>query len=136
MCQRMLDKQEKPTIVEMEAYCGKTGGLFTALNAWLADVCLTEQTVVFPYGNTYGWGVAHRKKNKLMCNVFPERGAFTVMMRLSNEQWAKVYDQTHAYMQECIDHKYPCGGGGWIHYRVAAEEQLGDVMKALAVRCF
>lgn len=28
----------------------------------------TEQKVVFPYGNKYGWGIGHYKKKKLMCN--------------------------------------------------------------------
>ena len=82
----------------------------------------TEQKIVFPYGNSYGWGIAHRKKNKLICNVFAENNAFTVMVRLSGRQFASVYDQLQEYAQKHIDDKYACGDGGWIHYRVSSKE--------------
>ena len=34
-----------------------------------------------------------------------------------------------------IDHKYPCGDGGWIHYRVAGPEQFEDIQVLLTVKC-
>ena len=51
-------------------YCGENGERFILLNQWLGKTFETEQQIVFPYGNQYGWGVAHRKKRKLLCNVF------------------------------------------------------------------
>jgi len=56
MYERMLNKTEEPTIAEMTAYCGENGGFFTSLNEWLSQTFATEQKVVFPYGNQYGWG--------------------------------------------------------------------------------
>lgn len=69
MYERMLNKQVVPTVEEMTEYCGKNAELFSRLNEWMAATFQTEQKIVFPYGNNYGWGIAHRKKNKLMCNV-------------------------------------------------------------------
>lgn len=135
MYERMLDKQTIPTIPEMTAHCGETAGLFTSLNEWLSAVCGTVQQVTFPYGNQYGWGIAHRKSKKLMCNIFPEAGAFTVMVRLSDRQYQSVYQQLQQYAQTYIDHKYPCGDGGWIHYRVTCDEQIDDIRTLLAVKC-
>ena len=86
-------------------------------------------------GIKYGWAVAHRKKKKLICNVFAENGAFTVMIRLSNAQFHLVYDQVEKETQECIDNKYPCGDGGWIHYRVAGEAHFCDIQKLLEMKC-
>ncbi len=103
MYERMLNKQVMPTIEGMAAYCGKNSQLFSSLNDWLEAAFETEQKVVFPYGNNYGWGIAHRKKNKLICNVFVEAGAFTVMMRLSNKQYEAIYGQLEKYTQEHID---------------------------------
>lgn len=54
----------------MADYCGENGERFILLNQWLGKTFETEQQIVFPYGNQYGWGVAHRKKRKLLCNVF------------------------------------------------------------------
>ncbi len=135
MYERMLNKQTAPTMEEMTVFCGENAERFSLLNEWLTSILNTEQKVVFPYGNHYGWGVAHKKKNKLICNVFAEDNAFTVMMRLSDKQYKSVYDQLQKYTQESIDNKYPCGDGGWIHYRVTCEEHLDDIKELLSVKC-
>lgn len=135
MYERMLNKQEVPTIAEMTAYCGKSAELFTMLNEWLSQSYETVQKVTFPYGNKYGWGIAHRKKQKLICNIFAEDNAFTVMMRLSNEQFEAVYYQVQKYTQEYIDNKYPCSEGGWIQYRVICKQHFDDIQKLLTIRC-
>lgn len=135
MYERMLNKQEKPTIEEMAEYCESCAGLFTGLNEWLSGTYGTDQTVSFPYGNQYGWGIAHRKNKKLICNVFAEADAFTVMLRLSNKQFASGYSRMQPYARELIDHRYPCGDGGWIHYRVTCGEQLDDLQMLLSAKC-
>ena len=135
MYERMLNKQETPTIEEMTKFCGENSERFSLLNEWLTSAFQTEQKVVFPYGNNYGWGVAHKRKNKLICNVFAEDNAFTVMMRLTDKQCKAVYDQLQKYTQEYIDNKYPCSDGGWIHYRVIREEHFDDIKILLSVKC-
>ncbi len=135
MYERMLNKQTAPTAEDMKAYCGVCGEWFASLNEWLAQTYHTEQKIVFPYGDHYGWGVVHRQKQKLVCNVFAEKGAFTVMMRLSGQQFARVYPQMQPDTQRLIDERYPCGDGGWIHYRVTGHGQLCEVQTMLAVKC-
>jgi hypothetical protein len=93
MYERMLNKKEVPTIAVMTAYCGENGGVFTSLNEWLSRTFGTEQKIVFPYGSQYGWGIAHKLKQKLMCNIFAENNSFTVMIRLSDKQFQSVYGQ-------------------------------------------
>ncbi len=105
MYDRMLNKKIMPTIEEMTEYCGENAELFSAINTWLSDTFKTEQKVVFPYGNNYGWGISHKKKNKLICNVFAEENAFTVMMRLSNKQYESVYEQLQEYTKEYMQRK-------------------------------
>lgn len=102
MYDRMLDKQNRPAFDDMAAYCGKSMKLFIRINEWLSEVCETTQEIVFPYGNNYGWAVAHRKKKKLICNVFAENDAFTVMVRLSNEQFLSLYDRMGEETRKCI----------------------------------
>lgn len=135
MYERMLDKQVVPTFEEMAMYCGENKELFILLNDSLTQTYETEQKIVFPYGHRYGWGVAHRKKKKLLCNIFAENNAFTVMLRLSNQQYASVYEKVRKYTQDYIDSKYLCGDGGWIHYRVTSKEQCEDIQRLLAVKC-
>lgn len=94
MYERILNKQETPSIEDMTAYCGGTAEWFTLLNEWLSNTYETAEKIVFPYGNNYGWGIAHRVRSKLICNIFPEDGAFTVMIRLSDNSF-------HLYMNRC-----------------------------------
>lgn len=135
MYERMLDKQAVPTLAELTAYCGETAALFASLNRWLLETCGTVQKVAFPYGKHYGWGVSHKIKQKLITNIFAEDNAFTVMMRLSDGQYQSVYGQVRKYAQQSIDQKYPCGDGGWIHYRVTCQEHFEDIQTLLAVKC-
>ncbi len=135
MYERMLNKSKVPTIAAMTTYCGETAALFTELNEWLSTEYGTVQTIVFPYGNSYGWGISHKRKGKLVCNVFPENGALTVMLRMSDLQFASVYDQLGDYTKNYIDNKYPCNDGGWIHDCVTDRAQLADVKTLLAVKC-
>ena len=135
MYERMLNKSQEPTAAQMTAYCGEMAALFTLLNGWLSESYGTEQKITFPYGNQYGWGISHRKRKKLVCNIFAEDNAFTVMLRLTNQQYAAVYGRLKKYTQDYIDNKYPCGEGGWIHYRVSRKEQLEDIQTLLAIKC-
>lgn len=135
MYERMLNKQVTPSIEEMTRFCGGNSEGFSLLNEWLISTFHTEKKVVFPYGNKYGWSVAHKKKNRLVCNIFAEDSAFTVMMQLSDKQYKTVYSQLQRYAQEYIDNKYPCGHGGWIHYRVTCKEHLDDIKTLLSVKC-
>ena len=135
MYERMLNKQVEPTISQMTAFCGENAELFTLLNEWLSQTYGSAQKITFPYGNHYGWGIAHRKKQKLLCNIFAEDNAFTVMMRLSDKQFDSVYSQVRKYTQDFIDNRYSCGDGGWIQYRVTCREQFEDIQKLLCVKC-
>lgn len=57
------------------------------------------------------------------------------MIRLTNVQYQAIYEKLAKYTQEYIDNKYPCGDGGWIHYRVTCQEHYEDIKKLLAVKC-
>lgn len=134
MHERMLDKQTQPSVADMRAWCGEAGELFAELLAWAAKELGTEQKVTFPYGNHYGWSAAQRRKGKLVCHIFAERDALTVMLRLSDRQYQSVYGALLPCTQELIDHRYPCGDGGWIHARVTSREQLEDVKRLLRLK--
>lgn len=135
MYERLLNKKLNPSEKELADYCEENAGLFVSLNAFLVEQLGTVKEICFPYGKKYGWCVTHRKNKKLICNVFAEAGSFTVMVRCSNLQYEKLYDQTHDYMRNYIDNKYPCGDGGWIHYRVSCQEHFEDIIKVLTMKC-
>ena len=54
MYERMLTREVKPTMEEMQQYCKEASNLFGEINEWFTDNCITEQTIVYPYGRHYG----------------------------------------------------------------------------------
>lgn len=134
MYERMLEKQHMPTLEEWMQHCGERKTMFTEVDDYLTGELGAERLLRFPYGNRYGWSMKYFNKNKHICDVFAEKDAFTVMLRLTNIQFEKVYDSVTKDTKEYIDKKYPCGQGGWIHYRVLTEQHLSDVKKLLRLK--
>lgn len=135
MYERMLNKLEKPFINDLNLFCGSKSELFQSLNSFLTDHYKSSQEIRFPYGKKYGWCVTHRKGKKLICDVFAEADAFTVMLRLTNRQFEEVYEDLQTDTKQMIDHKYPCNDGGWIHFRISNEADLKDIEILLSVKC-
>lgn len=134
MYERLLDKSIRPNISNMIEWCGASGMLFSELKQFMTEVKHAQSEIRFPYGNCYGWCVTYRRNKKLLCDVFPEYGALNVMLRLSDDSFQKAYPSLTQYTQEQINAKYPCGSGGWIHYRITNKEHLDDIMKLLALK--
>ena len=128
MYERMLNRQIFPTVSEMTEYCGDNSELFTLLNKWLSETYGTVQKIVFPYDNYHGWGISHIKKGKLFCNIFAEKNAFTVMMKLSNKLFDTIYNQT-------CNNKHPYNGGDWINYQVTCSQDFDDIREMLFIQC-
>lgn len=135
MYERMLNKETKPSIKDLSLCVGGSAKLFQMLNSFLTEHCKTDQEIRFPYGKEYGWCVTHRKGKKLICDVFAETDAFTVMIRLSNQQFDNVYDALQSESKQIVDNKYPCSNGGWIHYRVLTKEHLEEIKILLSAKC-
>lgn len=134
MYERMLDKQRRPTEEEFFTYCGLSEKRLVRLNQFLLENLKNERLLRFPYGNRYGWGMKYFIKSKHVCDVFAEKDAFTVLLRLSSKQLEKEYVHVTDETKSRIDQKYPCGDGGWVSLRVLSDEQLDDAQKLLALK--
>lgn len=133
MYERMLDPIANPDYDALASWCGAGEARFRALNALLAEAG-TAQTIRLPYGKRYGWGVKHSVKARHICDVFAERGACNLMLRMSDAQYAQAYSSVSEATRAIIDGKYPCGDGGWIHLRVADDDALADAERLLRVK--
>lgn len=134
MFERMLDKNNKPSWEEFFSYCGRCKKLLIDLDAFIMSIDGLDKLIRFPYGNNYGWGIKYSKKNRHICDIFAEKEAFTIMIRLSDEQFEKFYPDMSIYTKELIDNRYPCGNGGWIHYQVKSIEYLTDIKTLLQMK--
>ncbi len=134
MYERMLDKTSKPTFDTLVDYCGEQGPLFLGLDMFMKATPDMKSEIRFPYGNKYGWGIKYSCKTRYICDVFTDKNAFTVLLLLTNAQAKKVFNSLSLYGRLAWESKYPCGDGGWVHYRVLFDEMLVDVKLLLTVK--
>lgn len=131
MYERMLDKEITPSMNDMLDYIGQNGReSFISLLEYFRQNYGISGEVRFPFGNNYGWGLRFKYKNKTLCYVFPENGAFTVFFQIGKKELPKLLNVISSLLpatQEYWNNRYPCGDGGWLHYRVFNKEEIEDI---------
>lgn len=134
MYERMLDKQVVPSFPEMISYCGEAGQLWMDVDEYLKKKYDIKSCIRFPYGNKYGWSMKYSHKNKHICDIFAEKNAFMVLVRMPSDAVNPIYEELGDYAKSIWDNKYPCGSGGWLNYRITRKEQLQDLLKILDIK--
>ena len=131
MYERMLNKQEVPTFDDLICYSGERGALWLALDQRLIDTYGVSRQIRFPYGKDYGWSAKYSVKNKHICDIFAEKGAFAALFQISNNAVNTIYEDLGTYAKDVWADKSPCASGGWIQFRVLNEEHLADLEKLI-----
>jgi hypothetical protein len=138
MYERLLDKEIVPTEDMINEYVGENA----VKNMNLIKTALEKSFKInldlkFPYGEKYGWGYrVSNEKNKFLFNIFFEKGSINVMLRteIRTEKEMEQYNRLSEEGKECWGNKYPCGNGGWIHYRVINKKHLNDIGIFLSIK--
>ncbi len=132
MYERLLDKDNKPTIEQVEKYLGSGScKRLLSLEEHLQTHYHLTKEIRFPFRNSYGWGNKYSHKSSHLCYVFFEKGVFTVTIQIGDKQVHLVENNLNDLSikaRELWANRYPCGeNGGWIHYRVMRDEDLSDI---------
>jgi hypothetical protein len=117
---RMLDKAHRPTEAEILETIGHTA-------AWL-DL---RQYIEARYGDwtpelkffakRYGWTIRYRKSGKTLCSLFPENGAFSVLIVLGKKEAEKalaVADELGPNARAVLEGTEQLHDGRWLWVRV------------------
>ncbi|MDD4592829.1 MAG: DUF3788 domain-containing protein [Parabacteroides sp.] len=138
MYERMLNKSKEPSITEIYEYIGESS--FLLLNTFdetMKQRYDLKRDLKFPFGNNYGWGYKYSHKTKHLCYVFFEKNAITIQLQIGGnlvQKLEKVLPECLLKTKDYWNNRYPCGEGGWIHYRVLNGEELNDVIRLLAIK--
>ena len=90
--ERMLDKEKMPTAKDIADYLGKDAAeAWGDLTAFLAENYNFTPETVFG-GKKYGWAWKYRKGGRTLTCLFPEHGAFTVLVVLGGKEMEKHAD--------------------------------------------
>ena len=132
MYERLLNKNEMPTMEEFLAFIGKRKELFDSIEAFLINEIKSVNMIKFD-AHSRCWKISYHIKRKYICDIITEKDAFTIVTRLSEESIRNVYDGLLPYAKECIDNS-PYHHIGWIEYRVLSALHLEDIKTMLQIR--
>ena len=138
MHERMLNKQTIPTEDEIKKHIGKNSvEIIDVIKSSLEKSAEIKMELKFPFGNNYGWGYKISNKSKHLFYLFFEKGSITLMLqigRINTKADLERYGQLSEEGKKYWENRYPCGEGGWIHYRITNRKQLKDIALFLGIK--
>lgn len=135
--QRMLDKEHRPSEQEILDYLGDRAG-----EAWREIVTFLEAHYDFApevdYGGTqYGWSIRYRKSGRAICTLYPEKGAFTMLIMLGKreaEQFEQHRDEYSTKIVELFASARQFHDGRWLWIRVLDKSDTENVKRLLVMK--
>lgn len=135
--QRMLDKEHKPSDKEIADYLGHKAG-----EAWAAIVSFLNTHYDFlpelDFGGTkYGWSIRYRRSGKSLCTLYPERGAFTILIVLGKKEVAQFEEHMNEFsvrFVELFKSARQFHDGRWVWIRILDKSDAEDVRRLLIVK--
>jgi hypothetical protein len=135
--QRMLDKEHKPSEREMLGYLGGK-----AAEAWANIVSFLRTYYDFSpeldYGGTkYGWSIRYRKSGKSLCTLYPEEGAFTILIVLGKKEVEQFEEHMNDFSTEFVElfkSARQFHDGRWLWIRTLDNSDTEDIRRLLAMK--
>ena len=135
MYERLSDKNTIPTIEEFISYIGVCKESFENIREFLTTELNAEIKLGFSCDSSLcAWGANFKRKSKYFCTIIAEKDAFLVVLRLTDDQIKKAYEEVSLYTQQCFNNYHKTSNGSWVQCRVLNAEQLDDVKKILRIR--
>lgn len=134
---RLLDEDETPDEGSVLDTIGEPfAGLWGKLRDFLRKSYDFEPELVY-YGKKYGWCYRYRRKKKTLCTIFPETGAFTVLVTLGKkevEEVESILSTLNQETQRIFREARQYHDGKWIYRRVLNEHDLADIVALLKAK--
>jgi hypothetical protein len=138
MYERMLNKEIVPKENTIKEFIGeKAFEKINLIKNALENIMEIKMELRFPYGNKYGWGYKISDiKNKHLFDLIIKKGSINIMIniQIKTEKEIEKYNKLSDEGKEYWENKYPCGNGGWIHYRVINKNHLKDIGIFLSIK--
>ncbi|UCE17074.1 MAG: DUF3788 domain-containing protein [Gemmatimonadota bacterium] len=134
--ERMRDGDTKPTEDDIITYVGKKSPFWLELRDYLNKHYDVTPELVF-YGKKYGWTIRYRKSRKTLCSLFPEKGAFTVLIVLGGKEVDKtlsMIDDLSPDVRTLFENTEQLRDGRWLWIQVMKKEDMESVKLLLSVK--
>ncbi len=135
--QRMLDKEHKPSEKEISCYLGgKAGEAWTDIASFLRTYY--DFSPELDYGGTkYGWSIRYRRSGKSLCTLYPEKGAFTVLIVLGKKEVEQFEEHINEFSKEFVESFRSASqfhDGRWLWIRALDKSDTEDIRHLLVIK--
>ena len=134
---RLLNGDNRPSERSIFTAMGMRGSkLWKQLRAFLKVNYDFKPELIFG-GQKYGWCYKYRRKNKTLCGLFPEVGAFTVLVVLGKKEVAQFEEDFSKYnedTQQLFKTARQYHDGKWLYKRVLNKSDLMDVLTLIKMK--
>jgi hypothetical protein len=133
--ERMLDKETKPSEEDMLDTIA-TPETWLDLTRYVEESYDCSPEPKF-FGKKYGWMLRYRKGGRTLCSLFPERGAFSVLLVLGGKEAEAalgVRDDLCPPVRQVLEETEQLHDGRWLWIRVLGADEAADVKRLLAFK--
>lgn len=135
--ERMLDKTKRPTEGEILTTIGQPANdCWLALSRFLAETYAVEGETKFG-GAKYGWVLSYRKGGRPLCDMFPEKGAFTALVVLGGKEAALALAELPSFgpnVRACLENTPAFHDGKWLWIRVQDRRDVEDIQRLVLMK--
>jgi hypothetical protein len=133
--ERMINKEHSPTEEEILTAIGRTRE-WHHLRKFLKDNYDFAPELVY-YGKKYGWTIRYRRSGKTLCSLFPEKGAFTVLVVLGNKEVSGIQTVSNKFshkVKSLIENTEHLHDGCWLWINVSNMREVRDIIELLKLK--
>ena len=135
--QRMLDKAHEPSEREVFSYLGNN-----AKEAWADIISFLKTNYDFlpelDFGGAkYGWSIRYRRSGKSLCTLYPEKGAFTILIVLGKKEVERFEEHMNEFSKEFVESFRSASqfhDGRWLWIRALDKSDTEDIRHLLVMK--
>ena len=120
--ERLLDRDQKPDQDLLQRAIGREVlPVWQEVKDYLAENFPAYYSELIYYNPQHGWALRYRKDAQQLCTLFPERGAFSALVVLSQEEEQLAQEKINffnARIRELLSRPSTLPQGRWLWLRI------------------
>lgn len=141
MHERMMDRSTRPSDEDMVTWIGQPmAEEWVSLRRFLAET-YEIVPVLDAGGKRYGWNLQYRVGARPLCELYPEQGAFTVLVILGRNELRQATDRIDTFgplVRQAVDESPRYHDGCWMYIRVSeprtCHRDVQDIEELLLIK--
>ncbi|MBI5294070.1 MAG: DUF3788 family protein [Chloroflexi bacterium] len=134
--ERLLDKNDTPTLDSMEKHVGARSNLWRKVHKYIQDKYDYLPEVIY-FTKDNGWTIRYRRNGKTLCYLFPERNSFSALIVLGKSEVEKVEahkNDLNPKMLDIFNNTEQLHDGRWLWIKELEVDDLASLKVLLTAK--